>query len=437
MNDAELSVIGSILIEPKSINEIYNKVRPEMFSDEIGQTCYREMLYMYDNGQNINLVELRSRMDNGRIDMDLFNDLIKQSMSTAISSAYIKHYGDEIVRQFQSAKVKDLISRISIRPKDIQNSIGEMLNVLENLAEEKESTCRTLRDIVSECRGNYFKEREEVGVKTGFYKLDDLLGALEPGDVTVIGARPAVGKSALVAQIILQIARIGKRVGYFNLEMSDSQIFERMVSQTAPLSLTRVRRAKQFLGDEEELYNKASDKLMEYDVVISSGGKSISQVRQESRHANFDVIVIDYLQLVKADRRYGNRASEVGDISKAIKSLAMELKVPIILLSQLNRASEGRETKEPSMSELRESGDIEQDASNIILIWNLSNENKSYKGLKIEKNRQGELGKIGMKFVGDNMKFIEAQEDFSKFEYRVRELEKNKTDFGNNDCPFE
>ena len=158
MNDAELSVIGSILIEPKSINEIYNKVRPEMFSDEIGQTCYREMLYMYDNGQNINLVELRSRMDNGRIDMDLFNDLIKQSMSTAISSAYIKHYGDEIVRQFQSEKVKELISRISIRPKDIQNSIGEMLNVLENLAEEKESTCRTLRDIVSEYRGNYFKE---------------------------------------------------------------------------------------------------------------------------------------------------------------------------------------------------------------------------------------------------------------------------------------
>lgn len=439
MNDAELLVIGSILIEPQSINKIYNMIRPEMFSEEIGQTCYREMLYMYDNGQDISIVGLTNRMDNGRIDMDYFKELIKQSMTAVISPAYIKSYAEEIVRQYQSSKVKEIISRVSVRPKDIQNSIAEMLVALEHLTEHKESTCKYLKTIVAENRSNYFVEKQEVGVKTGFYKLDDLIGALEPGDVTVIGARPAVGKSALVAQIVLQIAGKGKRIGYFNLEMSESQIFERMVSQTAPLSLTRVRRAKKFLGDEEQLYNNASDKLTEYDVVISSGGKSISQVRQESRHANFDVIIIDYLQLVKADRKYGNRASEVGDISKAIKSLAMELKIPIILLSQLNRASEGRDTKEPSMSELRESGDIEQDASNIILLWNLSNEYKSYKGLKIEKNRQGELGKIGMKFIGDNMKFVEAQEDFEKFEYKVKSLEKKKNDFTNcnDDCPFE
>lgn len=436
MNDAELSVIGSILLEPKSLNEIYTMIRPEMFSDEIGQNCYREMLYMYDNGIEITAVTLNSAMDNGRIDMDCFREIIKQAILNTTTSALIKTYAEEVLKEYQCKQVTEMISRVSVRPKDIKNSISEMMNFLESLSENKESSCKSLKTIVSENRENYFREKEELGVKTGFYKLDDLLGCLEPGDVTVVGARPAVGKSALVAQIIIQIAAKGKRVGYFNLEMSESQIFERMVSQTAPLSLTRVRRAKHFLGDEEELYNNASDKLMNYDVVISSGGKSISQVRQESRHANFDVIIIDYLQLIKADRRYGNRASEVGDISKAIKSLAMELKVPIILLSQLNRASEGRDTKEPSMSELRESGDIEQDASNIVLLWNLSDEKKSYKGLKIEKNRQGELGKIGMKFIGDNMKFVESQEDFDRFFSKVKNMEKDKPDY-DSDCPFD
>ena len=132
------------------------------------------------------------------------------------------------------------------------------------------------------------------------------------------------------------------------------------------------------------------------------------------------MIVIDYLQLIKADRRFSNRASEVGDISKAIKALAMELHVPIILLSQLNRASESRETKEPTMAELRESGDIEQDASNIILLWNLD-EDGQYKGWKIEKQRQGTHLKEVLKFDGDHMKFTERTETIEQIQARLRQ----------------
>ena len=129
------------------------------------------------------------------------------------------------------------------------------------------------------------------------------------------------------------------------------------------IGLTRVRRAKAFLGGEKEAFDKANETLSGYSITISTGAKSVSEIRAECRHQRYDVIVIDYLQLIKADRRFGNRASEVGDISKAIKALAMELHVPIIVLSQLNRISEMRETKEPTMAELRESGDVEQDAS--------------------------------------------------------------------------
>jgi replicative DNA helicase len=128
---------------------------------------------------------------------------------------------------------------------------------------------------------------------------------------------------------------------------------------------------------------------------------------------DYDIIIIDYLQLLKADNTYrGNRAAEVGEISRAIKNLAMELNIPIIALSQLNRASMGRDDKEPTMSELREAGNIEQDASVIMLLWNIDENDKSKKGCKIEKNRQGECGKIVMRFNGDTMRFEETDEDF-------------------------
>ncbi len=176
--------------------------------------------------------------------------------------------------------------------------------------------------------------------------------------------------------------------------------------------MTRIRRAVKFLGDEEKRFKKANDALAgRSNIVISTGAKTVSEIRAESRHMGFDVIVIDYLQLIRSDTFYrGNRVAEVGAISKAIKALAMELQIPIILLSQLNRASEGRETREPSMSELRESGDIEQDASVIILLWNMSEDDRSKKGCKIEKNRQGETGKMELRFDGDQMRFRDAGE---------------------------
>ena len=144
------------------------------------------------------------------------------------------------------------------------------------------------------------------------------------------------------------------------------------------------------------------------DIWISSGRKRVSAIRNECRHLDADLIIVDYLQLIDPDRKYGNRASEVGEISKSLKGLAMELGVPIVVLSQLNRLSEARETKEPSMAELRESGDIEQDASVVLLLWNLSEDERNRKGLKIEKSRQGKTGKFELSFDGDAMIFREV-----------------------------
>lgn len=439
MTEAEVGVIGCVLIDNDSLYKVYNKLKPQMFASEFCQEAYAEMLAMYDRGEDINAISLSQALENHKWSPEVIADELKKCTLSAPSSVVIRSYANTVILDYKARTLKALFQKVSLKACDVENTISEVLVRCEELQAGNDIQSKSLKQIVKENRDNYFNEHVgENGVKTGFYKLDDCLGNLDGGDVTVVGARPGVGKSAFVTQMIGQMAKKSYRVGYFNLEMNESQVYERFVARLAELSLTRVRRAKTFLGEEQDKFNKANDEMSGYDVIISTGSKAVSEIRTESRHQRFDVIIIDYLQLIKADRRYSNRASEVGDISKAIKELSMALHVPIILLSQLNRTSEIRDTKEPTMSELRESGDIEQDASNIILLWNMSEDGK-YKGLKVEKQRQGEHMKEGLMFEGEHMKFVERRETFEQFQYHLKQLTKSKNDFINvddDDTPF-
>lgn len=425
MTEAEQGVIGCVLIDNRSLDEVYSKLTPEMFSTEFCQDAYGQILAIYDRGENINVISLSQALENHKWEPGLIGGLLRDCISGAPTSVMIGSYADTIVKEYRSRKIKELLQRVSLKPCDIDDTIGEILTDVEALKDNRKTMVKSIKQIVEENKENYFNERVgENRIRTGFYNLDNCLGGLEGGDVTVVGARPGVGKSAFSANLIDNMASKGHKPVYFNLEMNEPQVYERFVSMLAELSLTRVRRAKAFLGGEKEAFEKANEKLASYDFYISTGSKSIGEIRSICRHQNYDVIIIDYLQLIKPDRyRSNNRATEVGDISRAVKALASELNVPIILLSQLNRVSEGKETKEPTMSELRESGDIEQDASNIILLWNVS-ENRKYKGLKIEKQRQGETMKEGLVFDGDHMRFDERTEDYEKFLAMVRRLEK-------------
>lgn len=421
MTEAEIGVIGCALIDNDSMYKVYNKLKPEMFSTEFCQDAFAEMLAMYDRGESINIISLSQALENHKWDPEMIAADLKECITIAPVSAIITSYADTVIKDWRARETKKLFQEVSLRPCDIDNSIAEVLTKLEEIQGSKTVHSKTMKQIVVENKGNYFNEHVGEGlIKTGFYHTDDCLGGLEGGDITAIGARPGVGKSAIVTQMIGQMAEKGYNIGYYNFEMNESQVYERFVSRMSEIGLTRVRRAKTFLGGEQEAFEKANDKLSGYNITISTGTKSVSEIRAECRHQRYDVIVIDYLQLIKADRRFSNRASEVGDISKAIKALAMELHVPIILLSQLNRASESRETKEPTMAELRESGDIEQDASNIILLWNLD-EDGVYKGWKIEKQRQGTHLKEVLKFDGDHMNFTERTETIEQIQARLRQ----------------
>jgi len=408
---AERSVIGSLLMDLSCIHKIYNILKPDMFRNPLLGAIYKEIVKAYDIGQIANIVTISQALESETFTREIIGQELKGCMDSTITSTGIPNYADSVVKDYKAHSLRERLSKTNIMAAVVEEQITELIQDLEALKRSEKSKSKKLNTIVDQYQAQYFKEQTEEKLYTGFDRLDDITGGLEGGDMIVIGARPGVGKSALVSQVILQMANTGKRIGFYNLEMSDKQVYERLLSNQSGIKLNRIRRAVKFLGEEEKRFHEANKELGGLDILISSGTKSISEIRNECRHQELDCIIIDYLQLVKADIRYQSRASEVGAISKAVKALAMELNIPIVALSQLNRVSEMRDTREPTMGELREAGDIEQDASIIILLWNIDSEDKTRKGLKVDKNRQGELGKIVYRFDGNEMRFVETDEE--------------------------
>ena len=410
---AEQSVIGSLLMNQECIADVYSILEPQMFTDELFGKVYHEYQKAYDNRYELSFSDIEQKLRSDSFPSEIIVEQLKDCLSSTITSVFIKRDANVIVNDYKAHRLDKFLNSIKVSPTNLKEQIRALQEELEVLQDKRKEKSKTLAEITRENKDKYFKEREVKPIYLGFPKLDELLGGLEGGDMIVIGARPAVGKSALVTQITSNLAKQGKRIGFYNLEMQNKQVYERFVVSESGIGLTRLRRAIRFLGDEEERFNKANETLEKAEnIVITSGGaKSVNDIRAESKHMDYDIIIIDYMQLLKADTTYrGNRAAEVGEISRSIKNLAMELNIPIIALSQLNRVSEMKETKEPTMAELREAGNIEQDASVIMLMWNLDNEDKTKKGCKVEKNRQGNTAKVVMKFNGDLMRFEETNE---------------------------
>lgn len=410
--EPEKALIGALMTDPQAVGKC-DSLLPEMFADDLLGRIYLEFVRAHDFGYPANLVTMAENMSD--IPRQQLLGCLKECTDSTVTSVAAGQYAAAIVNAYKARKASQIINSVIFQPAEAERQIGQLVNDLEALMDNSRASAKRLTQIIDEVSPGYFIKNERPRLYTGFPRLDDCLGGLEGGDVIVIGARPAVGKSAFVTQILMSVGAAGKRVLLYNLEMGEVQVYERMLSRQSGIKLNRIRRGKSFLGDEKSRFDTANMELKKLDIWISSGAKSVPEIRNECRNMGADCIIIDYLQLIKADQHYSNRASEVGDISKSIKALAMELNRPIIVLSQLNRLSEVRSTREPAMAELRESGDIEQDASVVILLWNLDESDRGKKGLKVEKNRQGEQTKIHLEFMGDSMSFRELEENEEGF----------------------
>lgn len=415
MNDrlAEQQIIGSLLLDDNAIDEISDTLTPDMFYNKILGTAYGVCLKSKAEKQKFDLISLCNDVEReiGTTENPVQETLMECARSVSTSQAIRKH-ADTVKRDYANRKIQVSLLNIEKHPDSAIEMLSKLHEDISGIIDPPKPY-DSLAAITERNKDRYFREKDTKGLKTGIESFDDVLGEFEPGDLIVIGARPAVGKSALAAQIVNNLSHKGAKIGYFNLEMTDTQVFERFVATESGIGLTRIKRAIRFMNDEEEKYNDACNRLLEKDkIIIPTGSKTVNEIRAITQKEEFDIIVVDYLQLVKTPGKYkGNRYAEVGEISHELKAIGVDFKIPVIVLTQLNRMSEGKADREPSMAEIRESGDIEQDASVILLLWNTDDEDRSKKGYKFDKNRQGTLKKGKLTFDGDRMKFY-GEDDF-------------------------
>jgi len=260
---------------------------------------------------------------------------------------------------------------------------------------------------------------EMIGIPTGFQDLDRLLGGLQRSDMVILAARPSVGKTGLALSIAHNAAKkFKKRVAFFSLEMSSEQLVQRLISAETAIDSQRLRRGE-IAEDEWGRFMKAAGDLAETLFFIDdTPGISALELRTKARrlHAEVgvDLLVVDYLQLMRGDFRSENRVQEISSISRALKALARELNVPVLALSQLSRGVEARTDKRPILSDLRESGALEQDADVVMFIYRdeLYNENTERKNIAdiiVAKHRNGPTGNVQLYFRKELAQFLEAE----------------------------
>ena len=407
----EESVIYSLLMtDGEAISKMPPQLDGSMFRDEVFANAYGIYQSSYDKGEKITFAILQQRLaaSLGNVPATFVEKKLRDVLNAGYSTGTAKQDALALIQEYKARRFNDLLNKVQAQPDNLSQAIDYLESEFESLKTDNRSRTKPLPQIVRENRGKYFTDKNNKQFDLEFSALNELIGGLDDNGITIIAARPAVGKSAFAAQLTMHFCNMDKKVGYFNLEMSEEQIFERFTSAASGIGIQRIRRAVNFTGDEEERYNKAMHLLEQKDkIIITTGSQTVSSIKDGIKNKGYDLIVVDYLQLIKPEGRYrGNRFAEVGEISHSLKGIATDFHIPVIVLSQLNRASEGRDNKEPSMSELRESGDIEQDASTIILLWNMDEEHRK-KGCKVDKNRQGKIGKVTLQFNGDLMRFEE------------------------------
>jgi len=405
MLEAENNIIGEMLFDTSIIPEVASILKPEMFESNLNREIFTEIVKADNEGVKPDTTYIISRIDH------FGEDEVRTRITEAVAGAPTSFFFQTDIKTiYDSFLARDLAKKIrntEITPSNVYDVISGIDRYIDK-HESVQTTSRTASEITQNYKDRYFKKRDRPLLKTGYDFIDSVTGGLEEGDVIAIGARPAVGKTAFAMQLAIQISENGFKVQMFNLEMTEKQIYERLISYWAQIPLLRLRTAEQFQNVEEQfMFDEANKKLADTkNLIVSSGSKSVNQIRAEVIKVKPDIVIIDYLQLIKSDSFYkGNRYAEVGAISHSIKALAIEMKIPIVILTQLNRLSEGKKDKEPTMGEIRESGDIEQDTSIIILLWNKDEDDRTRKGCKIEKNRNGTLDTTEITFNGSKMRF--------------------------------
>ena len=425
--EAEQSVLGSILLDKDAMISVSETLIPEDFYKEAHKVIYECMLKLYNSQSEIDLITLAEELrDQGYLD-DIGGIPYITSLSTIVpTTSNIKYYVNIV-------KEKSVVRQLISAANDIINlgydSSAKIEDVLEN-AEKKifdisqERTTNDFKQINQVLRDTYdmieklYTEKNEVtGLTTGFRDLNKKINGFQKSDLLLVAARPAMGKTAFALNLVQNAALKGDAsVAVFSLEMSKEQLVQRMLSSQSNVELKKIKTGKLNANDWPRII-EAMAVLSEAKIHIDdTPGIKISELRSKCRklkiEKGLDLVLIDYLQLMEGEGNNESRQQEIAKISRSLKILAKELNCPVVALSQLSRAPEQRADHRPMLSDLRESGSIEQDADIVMFLYrdeyyNPDTESKNIGEVIVSKNRHGETGTIELVWFGEVQKFAD------------------------------
>lgn len=424
--ESEQAVIGSMLTDKEAVSVAIEVLKPEDFYREDNRTIFEAILNLYGRSEPIDIITLKSELSSmGKFEavggLEYIAELPDKVPTTANVEQYIKIVEEKSVLRNLIKTANEIITLGYDQTQEVDGIIdGAEKKIFEVMQKKNQKGYTPIKDILvetfTELEQLYNQKQRITGIPTGFSDLDFRTSGLHNSDLILVAARPAMGKSAFALNIATNAAvRAKVPVAIFSLEMSKEQMTSRILCSEAMVDSNKVRTGK--IDDEEwSKLAAASGELSEANIYIDdTPGISIMEIRAKCRkmkiEKNIGLVVIDYLQLVQGSgKRGGSREQEIAEISRSLKILAKEINVPVIALSQLSRAPEQRPDHRPMLSDLRESGSIEQDADIVMFLYrddyyNEDSEKKNIAEVILAKHRAGSTGTVELLWLGNYTKF--------------------------------
>lgn len=418
--DAEKALLGCLLIDPAAADAIAGQIAESDLYHEVHRLVWRAYHTLQRSGSPTDDSVLLAKALAATGDVDDPAVLLLELLQAVPHAAHVRYYAS-LVRDAADRRrlisactegVKKANDPSADVPAVVATVEGELHAILEHAATATETAADvTMRVMLA------MESDEPPGLPTGFLGLDDKLsGGFGPGRLYVLAARPSIGKTALAISSTLRISEAGHRVLFATAEQSSDELTERLLSMVSMVPLSVIHR-RQFGSADRQRITDAANIVANLPVHFDDAGKkTVSQIaaaaRLQQRRGNLDVVVVDYLQLLQPEDAKANRETQVASMSRGLKQLARELDVPVVCLAQLNRAVETRDNKRPRLSDLRESGAIEQDADVVVFLdrARTREDGDIHKAsLIVAKNRHGETGDVALSFDPPTMRFRDAE----------------------------
>ena len=433
--EAEMNILGIAFLDKLSLNKICEEVNRDVFYDEKNKLIYDAISEMYKNNIPIDIMTIKDELDkkkklNAVGGIDYLTEVIDSVVTAANLDYYIQIVKENAVRRNLISTATDIITD-SYDEEDVTTLLDNAeRNILNTIKTRQTSEFVPIHEVLRRAQEKLeelAKNKNAItGLRTGFYDLDKITAGLHGGEMIILAARPGMGKTAFALNIATNGAMsTDKAIAVFNLEMPAEQLVNRMISAVGQIDSHKLQTGQLQHNDWKRL-NEAISRLSNTKIFIDdTAGLTVGATRSKCRKLatspdGLDLVLIDYLTLIQGTSKNGaNRQQEVSDISRSLKTLALELNVPIIALSQLSRSVETREDKRPIMSDLRESGSIEQDADIVAFLYRddyynkeaRTEDNNSIIEINIAKHRSGPTATIELLFKKNTSTFLNLRKD--------------------------